>query len=130
MTADERSIRALVERWHSATAEGDVDTVLTLMSEDVEFLVPGRDPMRGRAAFGTGLRTLLKTHRIHSSGDIQEVQLSGDLAFALTRLEVRVIPLGAGQENARSGFALSVFRKQVDGAWLLIRDANLLPSSV
>ncbi|MFC5435981.1 YybH family protein [Rhodanobacter umsongensis] len=129
MTDDERSIRALIERWHNATAEGDVDTVLTLMSEDVEFLVPGRDPMRGRAAFAAGLRTLLKTHRIHSSGDVQEVKVSGDLAFALTQLKVRVIPLGTDQENARSGYALSVFRKQGDGVWLLVRDVNLLPSS-
>jgi len=37
VTADEKSIRALIERWHSATADGDVDTVATLMSEDVSF---------------------------------------------------------------------------------------------
>jgi len=128
--ADETSIRALIERWHSATAEGDVDTVLTLMSDDVEFLVPGKDPMRGRSVFGAGLRALLKTHRIQSSGDVQEIQVSGDLAFALTRLMVRVIPRGTGEEGARSGYALSVFRRQRNGSWLLIRDANLLPSSV
>jgi uncharacterized protein (TIGR02246 family) len=129
VTADERNIRALIEQWHDATAEGNVDTILTLMSEDVEFLVPGRDPMRGRAAFAAGLRTLLTTHRIHSSGDVQEVEVSGELAFALTRLKVRVIPLGIGQDTTRSGYALYVFRKQGDGAWLLVRDANLLPSS-
>jgi uncharacterized protein (TIGR02246 family) len=127
VTADESDIRALIKRWHSATAEGDVDTVVTLMSEDVEFLVPGKDPMRGRNAFAEGLRGLLKAHRIQSSGDVQEVQVSGDLAFALTRLEVRVIPLGTGEENARFGYALSVFRRS-NGGWLLARDANLLPS--
>jgi len=128
VTADEKSIRALIERWHSATADGDVDTVATLMSEDVEFLVPGKDPMRGRAAFAGGLRTLLKTHRIQSSGDVQEFQVSGDLAIAMTRLKVHVIPLGTGEENVRSGYALSVFRRG-NGGWLLVRDANLLPSS-
>lgn len=129
MDADERSIRSLVERWHGATAEGDVDAILALMAEDVEFLVPGKDPMRGRAAFAAGLRALLKTHRIRSSGEVQEVQVSGELAFALTRLEVLVIPLATGQESARRGYALSVFRKQRNGAWVLVRDANLLPAS-
>lgn len=126
MIADEKPIRDLVERWHRATAEGDVDTVVSLMSEDVEFFVPGRDPLRGRAAFGEGLRTLLKTHRIHSSGDVCDVRVSGDLAVALTRLAVRVIPLGSGEESTRSGYALSVFNR-INGRWLLVRDANLLP---
>ena len=130
MISDEENIRALIQRWHSATAEGDVDTVLTLMAEDVEFLVPGKEPMRGRPAFASGLRALLKTNRIHSSGDVQEIQVSGDLAVAVTRLQVRVIPLDAGaQEHARSGYAMSVFHRQRDGDWLLIKDANFLPSS-
>jgi len=126
VTADEKSIRDLVDRWHRATAEGDVDTVLSLMSEDVEFLVPGRDPLRGRAAFGEGLRTLLKAHRIQSSGDVHDVQVSGDLAVALTRLSVRVIALASDEEISRSGYALSVFNR-IKGRWLLVRDANLLP---
>jgi len=41
---------------------------------------------------------------------------------------VRVIPLGTGEETIRSGYALSVFRR-ANGGWLLVRDANLLPSS-
>lgn len=128
MGTDEAGIRALIERWHGATARGDVDAVLALMAEDVEFFVAGRDPMKGRDAFAAGLRGLLKTHRIVSSGDVREVQVSGDLAFAVSLLTVRIIAASAGEETVRSGYALSVFRRQADGGWLLIRDANLLPS--
>jgi uncharacterized protein (TIGR02246 family) len=51
MTEDERAIRNLITTWHRASAEGDVATVLTLMSEDVIFLTPGQPPIRGRDAF-------------------------------------------------------------------------------
>lgn len=129
MNTDESAIRALIEQWHDATAEGDVDAVLGLMSEDVEFLVPGREPMRGRDAFEAGLRGLLENHRVHSRGDVQEIEISGDLAYAVNLLTVRVRAVDTGQENVRSGYALSVFRKQPNGAWLLIRDANLLAGS-
>ena len=134
MSSDEADIRGLIQRWHEATARGDVDAVLALMSEDVEFFVAGREPMKGRAAFATGLRGLLRTHRIVSSGDVREVQVSGDLGFAVSLLHVRIIATDAGGEDAggesvRSGHALSVFRRQADGSWLLIRDANLLPSA-
>jgi uncharacterized protein (TIGR02246 family) len=129
MTADENAIRDLVAKWHSATAAGDVETVLTLMSEDVVFLVAGQAPMRGRAAFEKGLRGLLRSHRIESTGRIQEVQVSGDLAYCWSQLDVRVVPLSGGNTVSRSGSALSILRKQAGGAWVVVRDANLLQAS-
>jgi uncharacterized protein (TIGR02246 family) len=129
MSPDEATIRTLIQRWHDATAQGDVDAVLALMSEDVEFFVAGKEPMKGRDAFAIGLRGLLKTHRIVSSGDVREVQVSGDLAFAVSLLTVRIIATGSGEETLRSGHALSVFRRQPGGGWLLVRDANLLPTA-
>ena len=129
MSTDEQAIRNLVAQWHAATAAGDVDTVLGLMSTDVVFLIAGQPPMRGREGFERGLREFLKTHRIESGGDIQELQVSGDLAYCWTLLNVRVVPLAGGTVNQRTGSALSIFRRQPDGRWLLVRDANLLPAA-
>jgi uncharacterized protein (TIGR02246 family) len=127
MNADEQAIRNLIALWHRATAAGDVDTVLGLMTEDVVFLVPGRPPIQGRGVFEKGLRGLLTSHRVESSGDVQEVRVSGDLAYCRTLLTVRITPLEGGRANERSGSALSIFGKQADGSWRLSRDANLLP---
>jgi len=49
---DEQQIRELVSTWHAATKAGDVDKVLTLMTDDVVFLVHGRPPM-GKAGFAS-----------------------------------------------------------------------------
>jgi uncharacterized protein (TIGR02246 family) len=127
MSTDEKAIRAVVDQWHRATAEGDVAAVLAKMVEDVMFLVPGQPPMEGRDKFEEGLRKVLASHRIDSRGDIQDIQVAGDLAYAMTLLTVRMIPLSGDQESVRSGHTLSIFRKQTNGAWLLARDANLLP---
>lgn len=129
MNADEQAIRNLVAQWHRATAAGDGDTVLGLMSEDVVFLVPGKPPMKGRSIFEKGMRGLLKSHRVDSTGEIQEVEVSGDLAYCWTLLTVRVTPLSGGDANMRSGSALSIFRKQTNGSWALERDANLLAAA-
>jgi uncharacterized protein (TIGR02246 family) len=126
MNTDEQAIRNLVAQWHRATADGDVDAVLRLMSEDVVFLVSGRPPMTGRNTFDKGLRGILATHRIESTAEIQECEVSGDLGYCWTLLTVRITPLSGGDANVRSGSALSVFRKQTDGSWQLVRDANLL----
>jgi uncharacterized protein (TIGR02246 family) len=126
MSSDEQAIRDVVALWHKATADGNVETVLGLMADDAVFLIPGHEPMCGRAGFAQGLRQVFKTHRIESSWDIREVAVSGDLAYCWTNLEVHMIPLAEGQRTTRSGSALSIFRKDASGSWQMLRDANLL----
>ena len=125
---DETAIRALVEAWHRATAVGDLTQVLSLMAEDAVFLAPERPPLRGRAAFAEGLGAVLRTHRLTSRWAIREVKVSGDLAYCWTDLTVTIAPMGAGDAKERKGPALSIFRKQSDGSWVLARDANMLAS--
>lgn len=126
MKTDEQAIRDLVATWHEATAAGDVSRILPLMAEDVSFLFPGRPPMQGRRAFEEALRKLLRDHRISSSAEIQEIAVSGDLACCWTFLTVTVTPIAQGSPSRRTGHGLSILRKQPDGAWVIVRDANLL----
>ncbi|MBI4528680.1 MAG: SgcJ/EcaC family oxidoreductase [Deltaproteobacteria bacterium] len=99
MNTDAQAIRRLVAQWHSATAAGDVETVLGLMAEDVVFLVPGQPPMKGRTTFEKGLRGLLTSHRLESTGDIQEVCVSGDLGYCWSVITVRMTPLSGGNAS-------------------------------
>src|SRR3954454_8877201 len=46
----ETAIRTLVETWMAAAKAGDIATVLDLMTDDVIFMVPGREPF-GKEAF-------------------------------------------------------------------------------
>jgi uncharacterized protein (TIGR02246 family) len=96
------------------------------MSEDATFLVPGQPPMKGRREFEHQLRNILQLHRIESSGEVQEIAVSGDLAYCWAVLKVKMIPLAGGEAMERSGNVLSIFRRQADGSWVLIRDANLI----
>jgi len=96
------------------------------MAEDVVFLVAGHPPMKGRGTFEQGLRRLLATHRVESTSEIQEIEASGNLAYCWTTLNVRVTPVAGGDSVLRAGSALSILRKQDNGSWVLVRDANLL----
>jgi uncharacterized protein (TIGR02246 family) len=129
VSTDEQAIRDLVALWHRATAAGDVDTVVGLVAEEVVFLVAGHPPLRGGSTFERGLRGLLSQHRVESTSDIQEVEVSGDLAYCWSNLTVRVIPMSGGNPTVRSGSALSILRKQPSGSWLVVRDANLLAAA-
>lgn len=124
MTADERAIRDVIATWLRASAAGDNETVLGLMTEDVVFLVAGR-PSFGKAEFAASSNAL-STHRIEATSDVREVVISGDLAYARSHLTVTMTPVAGGQSIRRSGPVLSVFRRAPDGRWQLSRDANLL----
>jgi uncharacterized protein (TIGR02246 family) len=120
---DEQSIRALISTWMRATAAGDTATVLTLMADDVVFLMPGHAPMQGKQAFAAAQQAM-KGMKMEGSSDIREVRVQGDWAWCWTALTVTVTPEG-GQSMRRSGHTLSVLQKR-DGRWLLLRDANML----
>ena len=125
---DEREIRDVVATWMEATRAGDIDKVLELMTDDVVFLIAGRPPMIGNAAFAAASRA----HRrqaveFDGKSDAREISIHGDVAFMWAQLTV-VASSPEHSANVRHGYTLSVFRKE-NGAWRLARDANMLVAS-
>jgi uncharacterized protein (TIGR02246 family) len=125
MASDEQQIRDLIATWMAATKTGDVATVLSLMTDDVVFLVVGQPPF-GKQRFAELMKAPAGMPRpqIDGRSEIQEIQVLGEWAFMWTRLNVEMTPPG-GQTVKRSGHTLSVLRKS-GGQWRLARDANLL----
>lgn len=123
MNDDERSIRNLVETWMRASAAGDANTVLSLMADDVIFMVPGREPF-GKDAFRAASEQM-KTMRMSGTSDIREIKIIGDWAYIRNYIDITITPPN-GNAMRRSGYTLSILRKQADGQWLLWRDANMV----
>ncbi|HEX2643851.1 MAG TPA: SgcJ/EcaC family oxidoreductase [Thermoanaerobaculia bacterium] len=126
MKSDEDQIRDLVTTWMTATREGEVDKVLSLMADDVVFLVPGRAPMR-KDEFASSARAQAsgEAPKFDGHSEIQEIQVAGDWAFMWTRLTVVATPPDGSPPAERAGHTLTVLKKE-NGKWLLARDANLL----
>jgi uncharacterized protein (TIGR02246 family) len=124
MTTDERAIRAAVQTWMRASADGDLARVLALLDEDVVFLGPGRPPMR-KAEFEAASKGMAGKVRIEGTSDIQEITVSGDWAYVWTQLTIAMTPAG-GTPVHRVGPGLSIWRKKADGGWVIFRDANMI----
>ena len=123
MTHDERVIRDLVATWMKASETGDVDTVPSLLADDVIFMVPGREPF-GKDAFRAMSETT-KSVRLTGTSDIRELKVLGDWAYIRNYVEITIVPPD-GAAMRRTGYTLSILRKQPDGKWVLWRDANLV----
>jgi len=123
MSPDERTIRELVDTWMKASRAGDTATVLSLMSDDVIFMVPGREPF-GKEAFAATSQSMKGFH-LEGSADIRELRVLGDWAYLRNFIEITVTPPGDAPMR-RSGYTLTILRKESDGRWRLMRDANLV----
>ena len=123
MGNDEQAIRNLVQTWLAASKAGDLETVLKLIADDVVFMVPGQEPF-GKEQFAETSKQM-KGVPIEGISDIQEVKVLGDWAWLRNRLRVTISPPN-GKPVVRSGYTLTILRKQPDGNWVIARDANLL----
>jgi uncharacterized protein (TIGR02246 family) len=127
MQSDEQEIRQLVATWMAATKAGDIETVLSLMADDVVFLMPGKPPMIGRSAFAAAAQAQSGegAPQFDGTSEIQEIQVFGEWAFMWAKLTVVVTPSRGAPSMTRAGHTLSILKKQ-DGKWVLARDANML----
>jgi uncharacterized protein (TIGR02246 family) len=63
--------------------------------------------------------------RLEATSDIQEVKVLGDWAWLRNRLHVTVTPPD-GPAATFAGYVLTILQKQTNGAWVVVRDANML----
>jgi len=123
MTSDEQAIREVVDTWMRASRAGDTATVLSLMTDDVVFMTPGREPF-GKDVFRSQSGAM-EGVQIDGRAEIVELKVLGDWAYLRNHIDLTITPPG-GTPQKRAGYTLTLLQKQADGRWLLARDANLV----
>jgi uncharacterized protein (TIGR02246 family) len=123
MTDDERAIRELVDTWMAASKGGDTETVLGLMTDDVLFMTPGKEPF-GKDEFRANSESL-KGAEMDGRAEVREIEVHGDWAWIRNHIDIAMTPPG-GERTQRSGYTLTILKKGDDGRWRLSRDANLV----
>jgi uncharacterized protein (TIGR02246 family) len=86
-------------------------------------MTPGHPPF-GKDAFAKASASMQNV-RVDGRSEIEEVKVLGDWAYLRSHLEVAVTPPD-GAPMRRAGYALTIVRKEADGRWVLVRDANML----
>jgi uncharacterized protein (TIGR02246 family) len=118
---DKRAIRETVDQWLEASQQGDVNTLLSLLADDVIFITPDREPF-GKEAFAS---TSNENPEMEAVIDIKEIEVAGDWAWMRSFLKVS-FTLPGGDATKHSGHILTIFQKQPDGRWVIKRDANFV----
>lgn len=119
-------IYSLMQTWHHASTQGDLDTIRSLMAEDAVFLVADHPPIT-REDFLQSFSAIRQSVGLRIvDWHIDALEESGNLVYCQSYLHLAITPKGSAQAIERKGPVLSIFRKTVAGQWVLIRDANFL----
>jgi uncharacterized protein (TIGR02246 family) len=120
---DEQAIRQLVNDWLEASKRNDLDALLSLMADDVIFMVPGQEPF-GKEAFASRSKQMDQM-KLEAKSSILEIKVLGDWAWMRSHLQISVTQPD-GEKMEKSGYILTILNKKSDGRWVISRDANLL----
>jgi uncharacterized protein (TIGR02246 family) len=123
MTDDEGAIRELIDTWMQASRRADIETVLGLMTDDMVFMTPGREPF-GKEEFRAQFEAMSGAEMV-GRAEIRESRVLGDWAWVRNYIDLTITPPD-GEPAHPSGYTLSILQKGADGKWRLTRDANLL----
>jgi uncharacterized protein (TIGR02246 family) len=110
-------------RWYAAFNAGDADAIIKLYATDATLLLGGR-------AYA-GRETIESFHRLNFAGARFKCSFTieaGAAADALTAVwgtdACVETPASGGQVSQWSGRWVTVFQKQPDGSWLIVRDSG------
>jgi uncharacterized protein (TIGR02246 family) len=122
MQTDEQAIREMIKTWLAASKRGDTETLLNLMTHDVLFITPGREPY-GKEAYASANEQMSEIE-MDSTIDIKEIEVIGEWAWMRSFLQVTFTK--AGESKKHAGHILTILKKKPDGGWAIKRDANFV----
>jgi ketosteroid isomerase-like protein len=122
--AEQQEIQRITETVDAevaAIADDDIDSYLTLLSEDALFLPPGL-PSIGGEELHTWLREFLEQWRIEwLAYNHNETEAGAVFAFHRFSYSWRLEPKGGGELRVSHGKGLHILRRSADDSWKIAR---------
>jgi uncharacterized protein (TIGR02246 family) len=117
------AINAVWREYEASQLAGDPDRWIALWADDGVQMPPGSPPVVGKEAIDARDRDDLAVNE-YSEFTInnEEVEVSGDLAFARGTFKVTVTTKSGGDPMHFAGKYTTIFRQQPDGTWKIYRD--------
>src|SRR5580692_4026127 len=117
---DTEAIEQLLRAYENALNASSTKDVLPLYASDGQFLPTGAPSAVGQEQIATSYGNVFKTIQLHVRFYIEEIVVSGSLAFARTRSEGTTLTRYNNVTSAEENRELFVFQKE-DDRWRISR---------
>jgi ketosteroid isomerase-like protein len=125
---DLAAITAFNKRYLGSINDEDIKTLSSLTTDGHVMLMPGRDPLVGKAANDEANGRAFEQFEFAEEWHPVETVISGDLAFQRGTYTTTATPRGGGDARSVSGNFLRIYQRQSNGEWRMTRDTfNSVP---
>jgi uncharacterized protein (TIGR02246 family) len=126
--ADPAAVRSAIESANTKAAAalmaGDTTTAWSHYTDDAVIMMANEKPWRGRAEWSQGFGGLMSVMTLKNvSFRTTDVVVEGDLAVETGEYTMTLQPKG-GKDIPDEGKYMTVWKKQADGSWKIIRDIS------
>lgn len=124
IAATRSAIEAANARFADAFKRGDKIGLMANYADDAVIMMPNEVAWRGRAELDKGFTNFLNQMSFKGGGpNTEDVMLAGDLAVETGTFAWTLQPK-SGPEIKDKGKYLTVWKRQADGTWKIVRDIN------
>jgi len=127
-STDATAVRALIAdanaKWAVAMVAADIPTILANYADDAVMMQTGMPAVSGRAGIEEAMKGMVAAMKVDSASfATTDVKVSGDLAVETGTFRITMTPTG-GKPMNEVGKYVTVWQKQADGGWKVIRDIS------
>jgi len=106
------------QKFVDAFKAGDINTVISLATEDVVIMSPNDSTLYGKDEFKEWLEEYFQYFRVTAFTEPERsVLFSGDFATQCTTYMIAITPVGGRSRIRDDGRTLTIWKRQQDGAW-------------
>ena len=119
--ADIAAIRNVLHGYDSTTTAGLADQWMSLLSDDIVWMVPEQASLAGRDAVWGRIEALFSALNMEHVSSVDEVRVAGDWAYVRAIYEFQGVPKAGGDTIEEVGKSLMILGRQADGSWRITR---------
>lgn len=127
-TTDPAAVRAFITeantKWAAAMVAADVPAILANYADDGVMMQPGMPAVSGRAAIEEAMKGMVAAMKVDSASfTLTDLKVGGDMAVETGAFRMTMTPTG-GKPMNEVGKYVTVWQKQADGSWKVVRDIS------
>jgi uncharacterized protein (TIGR02246 family) len=115
--ADIEAIKSVINQLSYAHDSGDLDSFLATQTEDIIFMPPGEESLYSKDSVRERFTPMFELFNLKIAPSIDEVKVSGDLAFVRYSYSLQVIPKAEGEMMELNGKVMFILIRQSDSSW-------------
>lgn len=123
---DAEQIETVKAAWIAALKAGDVDLLMSLVTDDVVAMHPSGKTTQGKQEMADDFQRFFAKFRIDQTAICEECIVAGEWAFERSRVNTKLEPIAGGQASEVDSKVVVILRRTADGNWKVARTIAVL----